>query len=66
MKKPKNHTPEVKVAEHILKEIREVVGYVLVDLVESGETVPVSLNKRQFSGKLSLANAETSSPSTNQ
>ncbi len=49
MKKPKNHTPEVKVAEHILKEIREVVGYVLVDLVESGETVPVSLNKRQFS-----------------
>jgi predicted HicB family RNase H-like nuclease len=40
--------------EDALKEIREVVGYVLKDLIESGETVPVPLNKRQFSGKLNL------------
>ena len=40
--------------EEALKEIREVVGYVLEDLVESGEVAPVPLSKREFSGKLNL------------
>ncbi len=40
--------------EEALKEIREVVGYVLEDLAESGETAPVPLSIRKFSGKLNL------------
>jgi predicted HicB family RNase H-like nuclease len=37
-----------------LREITEVVGSVLDDLVESGEPVPPPLSKRPFSGKLHL------------
>ena len=37
-----------------LREITEVVGGVLEDLVESGEPVPPPLSKRPFSGKLHL------------
>jgi len=37
-----------------LREITAVVGYVLEDLVDSGEPVPPPLSKRPFSGKLNL------------
>jgi predicted HicB family RNase H-like nuclease len=37
-----------------LREILEVVGAVLEDLMESGEPVPQPLSKRSFSGKLNL------------
>ncbi|HEX8068777.1 MAG TPA: toxin-antitoxin system HicB family antitoxin [Pyrinomonadaceae bacterium] len=40
--------------EAALREIREVVGYALEDLEESGEPVPVPLSKRNFSGTLNL------------
>jgi predicted HicB family RNase H-like nuclease len=37
-----------------LREMTEVVGCVLEDLVESGELVPPPFSKRPFSGKLHL------------
>ena len=40
--------------EKALREIRIVVGYVLQDLIENGETIPVPLGKRKYSGNLNL------------
>jgi len=40
--------------EVALKEITEVVRFVLDDLAESGEEIPPPLSKRPFSGKLHL------------
>jgi predicted HicB family RNase H-like nuclease len=40
--------------EAALKEITDVVRYVLEDLEESGEEIPPPLSKRHFSGKLRL------------
>jgi predicted HicB family RNase H-like nuclease len=40
--------------EKALREIRTVVDYVLEDLAEEGEQLPVPLGKRNFSGKLNL------------
>ena len=37
-----------------LKEITDVVRFVLEDLAESGEEIPTPLSKRPFSGKLHL------------
>jgi predicted HicB family RNase H-like nuclease len=38
--------------EAALKEITDVVRFVLADLAESGEDIPPPLSKRPFSGKL--------------
>jgi predicted HicB family RNase H-like nuclease len=40
--------------EAALKEITEVVRFVLEDLVEAGEEIPPPFSKRPFSGKLNL------------
>lgn len=40
--------------EKALKEIRNVVGYVLDDLSAEGERIPEPLSKRRFSGKLNV------------
>ena len=40
--------------EKALREIRIVVGYVLADMAENGETVPVPISKRSYSGKLNV------------
>ncbi len=40
--------------EKALKEIRVVVGYVLEDMTENDETIPVPLGKRKYSGNLNL------------
>src|SRR5262249_5290315 len=37
-----------------LAEIARVVGFVLEDMAESGEEIPVPLSKHHFSGKFSL------------
>jgi len=37
-----------------LREIRIVVGYVLADMTENGETLPVPIGKRRYSGKLNV------------
>jgi predicted RNase H-like HicB family nuclease len=40
--------------EEALREIKEVVGFVLNDLTESKEPIPEPFGKRSFSGKLVL------------
>lgn len=40
--------------EEALHEIKEVVGFVLNDLKESGESIPEPFGKRSFSGRLVL------------
>lgn len=40
--------------EDALREIKEVVGFVLNDLIESKEPIPEPFGKRSFSGKLVL------------
>jgi predicted RNase H-like HicB family nuclease len=40
--------------EEALREIKEVVSFVLNDLQESGEAVPEPFGKRNFSGRLVL------------
>lgn len=40
--------------EEALREIKDVVGFVLNDLTESGETIPEPFGKRSFSGRLVL------------
>jgi predicted RNase H-like HicB family nuclease len=40
--------------EEALKEIKDVVGFVLKDLTESNESIPEPFGKRSFSGKLVL------------
>lgn len=40
--------------EEALREIKEVVGFVLKDLAESKEPIPEPFGKRSFSGKLVL------------
>lgn len=40
--------------EKALREIRVVVGYVLQDMTENDETIPVPLGKRKYSGNLNL------------
>src|SRR5215203_2348738 len=40
--------------EEAMREIREVVGFVLNDLQESGEPLPEPFGKRSFSGRLVL------------
>ena len=40
--------------EKALREIRLVVGYVLQDMTENDETIPVPLGTRKYSGKLNL------------
>jgi predicted HicB family RNase H-like nuclease len=37
-----------------LREIRAIVSFVLEDLAEAGEQIPVPLGKRNFSGRLNL------------
>ena len=37
-----------------MQEIRNVVAFVLEDLAESNEPIPIPLGKRSFSGKLVL------------
>lgn len=43
-----------KTLENALHEINQVVGFVLEELAESGESVPEPLSKRRFSGKLNV------------
>jgi predicted RNase H-like HicB family nuclease len=40
--------------EEALRELKDVVGFVLNDLKESGEQIPEPFGKRTFSGKLVL------------
>jgi predicted RNase H-like HicB family nuclease len=40
--------------EEALREIKEVVGFVLNDLRESGEAIPEPFGKRSYSGRLVL------------
>lgn len=40
--------------EKALREIRNVVGYVLEDLAAAGENIPAPLGKREYSGKLNV------------
>ena len=40
--------------EKALREIRNVVGYVIEDLTAESEEIPVPLGKRQYSGRLNL------------
>ena len=40
--------------EKALREIRDVVGYVLEDLAAEGEEIPVPLGRREYSGRLNL------------
>src|SRR5215204_1180542 len=40
--------------EKALREIRNLVGFVLEDLATAGEQIPVPLGKRNFSGRLNL------------
>ena len=43
-----------KTQEDALREISDVVGFVIEDLRESGEFIPEPLSRRNFSGKLNL------------
>ena len=44
--------------EKALREIRNVVGYVLEDLAAGAEEIPVPLSRREYSGRLNLRMAK--------